>query len=149
MAISKEFQIRFKELVNELGLKNKTEIVKRIGITYATFSKAYNYGIFPTVPILIRVADFFDVSVDYLIGNAENEKFIKSKHPKKFTERLEELKTSKEIATTYELAQRVHIHRNNIAQWMKHDYIPSIDDLILIADFFGVSLDYLLGRSDD
>ena len=149
MAISKEFQIRFKELVDELGLKNKTEIVKRIGITYATFSKAFNYGIFPTVPILIRVADFFDVSVDYLIGNAENEKFIKSEHPKKFKERLEELKTSKEIATTYELAQRVHIHRNNIAQWMKHDYIPSIDDLILIADFFGVSLDYLLGRSDD
>lgn len=148
MAISREFQIRFKELIDELGLKNKTEIVKRMGITYATFSKAYNYGIFPTVPILIRVADFFDVSVDYLIGNAENEKFIKSEHPKKFTERLEELKTSKEIATTYELAQRVHIHRNNIAQWMKHDYIPSIDDLILIADFFDVSLDYLVGRTD-
>ena len=149
MAISKEFQIRFKELIDELGLKNKTEIVKQIGITYATFSKAYNYGIFPTVPILVRIADFFDVSVDYLVGNTENEQYVRSDAPKKFTERLEKLKASKGISTTYELAQRVHIHRNNIAQWIKHDYIPSIDDLALLADFFGVTLDYLLGRSDD
>ena len=149
MAISKEFQIRFKELVGELGLKNKTEIAERMGITYATFAKIFNYGIYPTVPILIRIADFFGVSIEYLVGNTETEKFMKSDAPIKFTERLEELKLSKGISTTYELAQRIHIHRNNIAQWLKHDYIPSLDDLILIADYFDVTLDYLLGRTDD
>ena len=49
----------------------------------------------------------------------------------------------------YELAQLTHIHRNNFAQWRKRGYYPVLDDLFLLADFFGVSADYLLGRTDE
>lgn len=149
MAISKEFQSRFIELINELDLKKRTEIANTIGITYATFSKAYNYGILPTVPILIRIADYFNISIDYLIGSTDNDFFYKSNNSATFQTRLEELRLKKGIATVYELSQRIHIHRNNIAQWLKKDYIPTIDDLIIIANLFDVSIDYLVGRTDD
>ena len=149
MAISKVFQDRFIELVNDLEIKTKTEIASTIGITYSTFSKIYNYGIFPTVPILIRIADFFNVSIEYLIGNTDKETFFRSVNHKTFQERLYELRIEKNIPTIYKLAELIHIHRNNIAQWNNHNSIPLIEDVEIIADYFKVSIDYLLGRTDD
>lgn len=149
MPISKDFQNRFIDLVEDLEIKNKTEIASSINLTYATFSKIYNYGIFPRVPILMRIADYFDISVDYLICNTDVNYFVKSKHPKTFQQRLLELKQEKGITTTYKLADSLHIHRNNIAQWNKQNSIPLLNDLELIADYFKVSIDYLLGRTDD
>lgn len=148
MAISKEFQNRFKELTDELNLKNKTQIAKQLGLTYATFVKIYSYGIYPTTPILIRIADYFNISVDYLVGNTDDEYFEKTDSPKTFKERLEELKSENKIKSTYALAECIDIHRNNIAGWNKNDYIPTIDDLASIATCFNVSVDYLLGRTD-
>lgn len=64
MAVSKEFQKKFIELVNDLDLKNRTDIANTIGITYATFGKIYSYGILPSVPILMRIADYFNTVGD-------------------------------------------------------------------------------------
>lgn len=149
MALSKEFQKRFIELTYELDIKNRTEIAQTLGLTYATFVKIYNYGILPTAPILSRIADYFNISIEYLIGNTDNDSFSMSKKAVSFQERLEELRIKNNISSVYELSQRLHIHRNNIAQWIKKDYLPSIDDLTIIANLFDTSIDYLLGRTDD
>lgn len=149
MALSINFQNRFVELTDELDEKNKSKRAKIIGVSNTTYSNAYNYGIIPKTSSLIRIADYFDISIEYLIGNTDSERFEKSLHNVTFKERLFELQKSKNISTVYELSQRVHIHRNNIAQWNKLNCIPLIDDLIVLADFFEVSVDYLLGRTDD
>lgn len=149
MAISKNFQKRFIDLTDDFDEKSKTKRAKIIGISNTTYSNAYNYGIIPKTSSLIRIADFYNISVEYLIGNTNNEHFEKSSTPVQFKERLLELQNEKGISTVYELSQRIHIHRNNIAQWYKLNCIPLIDDLIIIADFFKVSIDYLLGRTDD
>lgn len=149
MASSEQFQKRFIELVNELDIKNKTEIAATLGITYATFVKIYYYGAFPTVSILTRLADYFNISVEYLIGSTDNDRFIKSKDPTTFQVRLEELRIKNGIPSVYNLSQQLNIHRNNIAQWLKKDYLPSVDDLSSIANLFEVSVDYLIGRTDD
>lgn len=151
MSISKDFQDNFIDLMKrDFGEINKKQayIAKQLNITYTTFSKMYNYGILPSVQILIRLADFFNVSVEYLLGNTENESIEKAKAPSTFQTRLQELKEEKQIASIFELGERVHIHRNNIAQWLHKNYIPNLDDLILLADFFDVSIDYLLDRTD-
>lgn len=119
-----------------------------MGITYVTFSKIYNYGIIPKFKVLIRIADYFDISVEYLLCMTEEVYFKKSNSPKTFGFRLNELRKENNY-TIYKLSELLHIHRNNIAQWIKNDYIPSINDLEIIADFFNVSLDYLLGRTDE
>lgn len=149
MAILKEFRTRFIELVNELELNKKTEIADKLGLTYATFSKIYTYGILPTVPVLIRIADYFKVSIEYLLGNTENDYIDLSPSPVSFKARLEYLRLKNGIASVYELSKVSHIHRNNIAQWLKKDYLPAVDDLLVLANVFGVSCDFLVGRCDD
>ena len=149
MAISKDFQKRFIELTSDIYDKSKDKKAEIIGINRSTFSNAFNYGIVPKTPSLIHIADYFNISIDYLIVNTDDEYFEKSTQSKSFLERLEELRIERKIKTRYELAQKLHIHRNNIAQWYKLNCLPLIDDLIIIADYFNVSIDYLLGRTDD
>ena len=69
---------RIKELRK---LKNLTqrELAKQIGITQPALSN-YEDGRDPEISILTKLADFFEVSVDYLIGREPKGKTIKSYH---------------------------------------------------------------------
>ena len=149
MATSIDFQKRLIELADDLVGKNKSQKADNIGVERTSFSGAYNYGIVPKTPTLIKIADYFNVSIEYLMGLTDDEHFIKSDSPKTFFERLDKLRNEKGKITNNALSKDVHIHRNNIRQWYKIQCLPLIDDVIILADYFGVSIDYLLGRSDD
>lgn len=149
MRISEEFQKRFKELAAETGLESKTLTAEKIGMTYVTFSKAYNYGIVPKISVLVKICDFFDVSADYILARTDDERFTKSESGQTFKDRLTLLKERKGLKSFYELADKVHIHKSNISQWLTKNYLPEIESLEILADYFDVSLDYLLGRTDD
>ena len=49
----------------------------------------------------------------------------------------------KQLTTELELAQ------STLSEWKKGKAKPSHDAIIKLADYFGVSTDYLLGRTDD
>lgn len=72
MAISQHFQNRFIELADELEDKSKSKRAKIIGISNTTYSNAYNYGIIPKTSSLITIADYFNISVDYLLGRTDD-----------------------------------------------------------------------------
>lgn len=149
MRISKEFQDRFRELMDESGVEGKTLAAEEIGITYVTFSKIYNYGIVPKVSVLIQIADHFGVSVEYLLAHTDDDRFHPAAAPQTFRERLMFLKDEKGLRSFYALAGKVHVHKSNISQWLLKNYLPEIDTLEILADYFDVSLDYLLGRTED
>ena len=146
MPISKSFQNRFQELVAERG-GNRTQIAADMNITYVLFSKAYNYGILPRPIVLVRIADYFGVSMDFLLGKTEENSFVSARERVTFAQRLEQLRQKKQVSV-YRVAEQTHIHRNNIAGWLNKGYLPSLEDLETLADYFGVSLDCLLGRTD-
>lgn len=62
-------------------------------------------------------------------------------------ERITKLRIEKGI-TKAELAQFIHVSRSSISEYEKGVTQPSLTVLMQIADFFEVSLDYLLGRTD-
>ena len=146
MPISNSFQNRFQELVAERG-GNRTQIAADMNITYVLFSKAYNYGILPRPIVLVRIADYFGVSMDLLLGKTEENSFVPARERVTFAQRLEQLRQKKQVSV-YRVAEQTHIHRNNIAGWLNKGYLPSLEDLETLADYFGVSLDCLLGRTD-
>ena len=62
-------------------------------------------------------------------------------------ERLKDLRKANKISQQG-LSNEIGVSRSTIAMWETGKSEPANDDLNRIADFFGVSLDYLLGRSN-
>ncbi|WP_449240377.1 helix-turn-helix domain-containing protein [Desulfoscipio gibsoniae] len=66
-----------------------------------------------------------------------------------FARRLKLLRTDQNLSMSA-LANAVGIkYKGTISQFEKMITAPSVDTLIALADYFNVSLDYLVGRSDD
>lgn len=63
-----------------------------------------------------------------------------------FAQRIRELRTAKDISQQ-DLANLVGKTQQAIYFWEKGDNEPAYDILIKLADFFSVSVDYLLGRA--
>lgn len=50
--------------------------------------------------------------------------------------------------TPYQVSKATGISQPTLSAWKKGTYTPKQDKLQKVADYFGVSLDYLLGRTD-
>ncbi len=62
--------------------------------------------------------------------------------------RIKELRKSKRISQI-KLGIDLNMSQNTISRYETGEREPSISDLIRIADYFGVSVDYLLERTDN
>ena len=62
-----------------------------------------------------------------------------------FPNRLTELRESKDL-TKKQLAQILHVSDSCVSQYENGSAMPGCDTLILISQYFGVSIDYLLGN---
>ena len=60
-------------------------------------------------------------------------------------DRIKQLAAQRKI-TIAELERKLHIANGTIGKWDKQN--PSIEPLKKLADYFGVTTDYLLGRTD-
>lgn len=63
----------------------------------------------------------------------------------KFGDRLRELRTLLGL-TQFQLGEKFNLAESTISLYEKNKRFPDQETLIKIADFFDVSLDYLLGR---
>lgn len=48
-----------------------------------------------------------------------------------------------------QLAEKIGVKQNTISAWLRKKKEPSITSLWLLADFFEVDIDVLVGRKDD
>ena len=62
--------------------------------------------------------------------------------------KLYELRNAHEMTQT-QLAEALGVTTNTIANYEKGSLEPNMSVLVALADFFDVSIDYLIGRSDD
>ncbi len=63
----------------------------------------------------------------------------------KFGERLKELRQEKNIGQV-ELAAKIGVSKGIISLWEQGKREPTLSSLISIADFFNITIDYLIGR---
>ncbi|MCI6734457.1 MAG: helix-turn-helix domain-containing protein [Clostridiales bacterium] len=63
------------------------------------------------------------------------------------SERIREL-MKEENLTQVELANKIGLKQNTISAWLLNKKEPSIRSLWLVADYFNVDIDYLVGRKD-
>ena len=65
-----------------------------------------------------------------------------------FAERLKELRTEAHM-TQVELAKQLGIGQSSYADWERGKKNPTQENLMKIAQFFDISLDYLVGNIDE
>lgn len=64
-----------------------------------------------------------------------------------FAERIKELMTEDNL-NQVQLAQKAGVAQNTISAWLSKKKEPSIRSLWLMADYFGVTVDFLIGRKE-
>lgn len=67
----------------------------------------------------------------------------------KFAERLNELKFDNGEMNGKQLAEAVGVAAPTITQYLKAKHTPNIKNLVLLADYFHCSTDYLLGLEEE
>ena len=62
-------------------------------------------------------------------------------------EKIKELRKAKRVSQV-EMASALGLTKQCVSNWENDNIQPSIEMLVKIADYFGVTTDYLLGRSE-
>ena len=62
--------------------------------------------------------------------------------------RLFELRSERELSQR-DMAKAMNVSQGTYNNWENSNTQPSIEQLIALAKFFGVSVDYIIGNSDD
>lgn len=127
---------------NDLTLANLSRETK---IEYKTLAN-YAQGIFaPNLNNALKLANYFNCSLDYLVGLIDHEE--KCKFSSADLEFYKHYKTflNKNNITHYKLTKDTGINVNDNSKWKKGS-IPTLINLIKIAEYLGVSIDSLIGR---
>ncbi len=125
--------------------RSNVEIAKDIGISKDILIRALKAGVIPSTRTLIKIADYLEESIDYLLGLSDKNYQRKTIDGLSFQLRLEELK-NKANKKYGSIASDVGIYRSLINSWKKGDVIPNLEICYQLAVYFKVSLDYLLAR---
>ena len=144
-----KFYEKLKVLRKEKGLTQKS-LSNILNITQGAYAQWENGKREPNFEKLSMLACIFDVSIDFLLSEyleISKETYLKLKEEKKnlFSVRLKELRLQHGFSQE-ELAEKIGIKRNSYSDWENGKCKPNYEKLEKIADFFGVSLDWLFGR---
>jgi len=82
-----------------------------------------------------------DQTVYILVG----ERRLTMEYQKVFPKKLQVLREKRRLSR-HTLSELCGLSRNVIGMYERGEKAPSVDALVSLADYFGVSVDYLLGR---
>ena len=121
-------------LADYLNLKNPRYIYQwRSGIRY------------PKLNNLIKIANFFECSLDYLLGRSDDFYEINLTPTVRFVDQLEYVMKETGI-TQKQLVDNKILSRTNLYDWRHDNNSPNIETLVKIANYLNVSVDHLVGR---
>lgn len=145
--VSKNYRERLMQLIAEKDNPKIADIAKEIKISKDVLYRSTVYAIIPSLKSLIKIADYFEVSLSYLLAKTDENDFIKAEKTATFKERLNLLCNDGELKFS-KIAKKMTFSVNLFYEWQRENTLPNLDYLEEIAAYFKVSLDYLLGRTD-
>ncbi len=133
------------KLRDKRNLKD-ADVAKATGITKSTFSDWKSGRSNPKNEKLQKIADYFGVTIDYLTtGKEEGEKEPQLKPYEVFEQLLQKYKM-----TAYKVAKEAGVTQTALSNWKTGKSTPTTKTLQKLADYFGVTIDYLMtGKEED
>ena len=143
---------QLKNMRKKYGLTMK-QLGNEIGVAESTISQYESGKREPDYATLIRLADYFNVSVDFLLGRENDDNLTPDipeaeKRFEKMTNRIKELRQSKKI-TQGALADYLGIAQNTLSYWEQGKYDIDSESLKKIANYFNTTIDYILNRESN
>ncbi len=142
-----KFFENFLDLCQDSGM-NQTEIARTIGINQSQVSR-YMKGVLPDTNTVVKICDYFQCSVDYMIGLSDQFNYSREKmgvYPDAFFPEYDRLLKQNNI-THYQLAKRKIVCETSLRLWKKGT-LPNFEVLCDMANELGGSVDKLLGKTD-
>ncbi|MCT3091767.1 helix-turn-helix transcriptional regulator [Lactococcus lactis] len=132
------FAEQLKTLRKINGITQK-ELAEKLKIKQNSYSDWENGKSEPNIEMLVRIADYFDVSLDYLMGG-------KMKNiTEAFSLCLKKIRMKRKLSQK-QIAEELKISQQQYSKWEGGIITPNAETLVRLADYFDVSVDYLLGR---
>lgn len=141
----------------DIFLEKLTTCLRETNLTMAAFSRGvkinvrtirhwFNDGM-PNIESLIKTADFFGCSVDYLMGKNDLEfDFQPDRYTVDFWNRYAALKQAAGL-NDYQISKACQVGRGTVSKWV-HGRLPDLEMLRRLCEVFDTSYEYLLGRVD-
>ncbi len=141
----KMVQLRLKELLEEYKISPENFAV---AIGMSAKARVYEWlrdCYIPNFESIIKIADYFKCSIEYLLSRSEDNSQTKFKKIPPFDTQLKNIMKLKKVSQ-YRMVKDKVINPNQFSMYFKRKLLPSIDTLIRLADYFNISVDELVGR---
>lgn len=139
---------RVHDLRVDNDLKQK-EIAKMLKVNINTYPH-WESGMYETpIEMIDKLSKFYNCSVDYLTGlSNEHGSFLKKFNSEEMFIRLKKLRKENRLSQA-EIGNRLGFGQMNYCRYETGKILIPFSKLYLIAKEFNVSLDYLMGKSED
>lgn len=140
-----EFVEILEGLMFERGL-NKKMLAKQVHINATCISHYLLEKRAPTVESLIKLADYFHCSTDFLLGKEEENGRLVFKKCPPFNEQLEYLaKACNRTARSFYDGD-TGIAKSSYYAWLSGKRVPTLDNVLRLAKLLDCRVDFILGR---
>ena len=143
--MEKKFTENLIELCESKNL-SQSELATKIGINQSQVSR-YLKGVLPDLKTVVKICDFFECSIDYIVGLNEMQTYKNMKkgfNSQDFYNKYEKL-LNQNNTTHYQLAKKHLVCETSLRLWKKGT-LPKLEALYNIANELSSSIDELLGR---
>lgn len=141
--------LRQKNNLTQEQLANELNTHYHLNESKATISQFEHNKRIPDLDRLINIADYFQVPLDYLCCNKSNDN-VRCTNPGTRIKRLIKKNglSQKEFVDKFNEKYGYSDSEATISQYVNNKRTPEIDKMVKIADFFNVTLDYIMCRTD-
>ena len=126
---------------------NAKQFASAIGAQNSSVSEYLRALRIPTVARLVEIADYFNCSTDYLLGLEEDKKSGKYCACPPFDKQIEFLKQYFKCSNSY-FYTGSGIPKTRFYDWLKGKRVPSLENVVKLAEHFNCSVDFVIGRSN-
>lgn len=132
------------DLISDGGL-NLKETATRIGIPSSALTYYLNGEREPTVETIVKIADYYNCSVDFLLGRETEKQNLTFKTCPPFSEQLAFLKNYFKCSS-YRFYNGTKISKSAYYSWLRGAHQPTLENVIDLADELDCRVDFILGR---
>ena len=140
------FADRLSELIFDCK-KTARDIAKETVIGKTTIYEYLSGQKMPTLRNLVKLADYFACSTDYLLGLEQEQTKLTFQVCKPFSERFQEVLQYFAISR-YRLEQMTGIAESALYYWAKGQKCPTVENILLVCEKLDCRMDFLIGRSN-